>query len=148
MNARRLLVFVAMLNLLAGRASAEQLMSAASRYLVTTTPIKITGISKPLCVGVDPTDAHGVWWWEPGQTGCSGRSTTDVIPAANAAVTLAVGQTETSIRFTVPTLGNRIVDVILTVRDGTMFTSNSDAPDAEPPHVGVRVERRDHLPLP
>jgi hypothetical protein len=26
-------------------------------------------------VAVDPTDPKGVWWWEPGRSGCSSRST-------------------------------------------------------------------------
>jgi hypothetical protein len=44
------------------------------RYATTLEPIDV-GSSAPLCVAVDPSDATGVWWWEPGRTGCSGRST-------------------------------------------------------------------------
>ena len=30
-------------------------------YFITTTPI--IPIGNGLCVGVDPRDPHGVWWW-------------------------------------------------------------------------------------
>jgi hypothetical protein len=47
----------------------------APRYLVTASPIDTGVSSQRLCVAVDAADAHGVWWWEPGHSGCSGRST-------------------------------------------------------------------------
>ncbi len=48
--------------------------SAARRYIVTVTPIDV-GVSPGLCVGVDPADRQGVWWWEAGQHDCFSRST-------------------------------------------------------------------------
>jgi hypothetical protein len=48
--------------------------SAARRYIVTVTPIDV-GVTPGLCVGVDPTDRQGVWWWEAGHHDCSSRST-------------------------------------------------------------------------
>jgi hypothetical protein len=46
------------------------------RYLVTTAPIDV-GVrgGAGLCLAVDPTDSHGIWWWEPGASGCATRST-------------------------------------------------------------------------
>ena len=47
------------------------------RYTVTATPIDLLGQGRGLCIAVDPTDPHGVWWWEPDWRlpGCTGRST-------------------------------------------------------------------------
>jgi hypothetical protein len=45
------------------------------RYLVTTAPIDVGVVSTALCVGIDPGDERGVWWWEPGRSGCGTRST-------------------------------------------------------------------------
>jgi hypothetical protein len=48
--------------------------SSTGRYLVTANAIDV-GVGPGLCVAVDPADEHGVWWWEPGATGCDTRST-------------------------------------------------------------------------
>lgn len=48
--------------------------STAPRYLVTARPINI-GVGSGLCIAVDPLDKLGVWWWEPGGSGCASRST-------------------------------------------------------------------------
>jgi hypothetical protein len=45
------------------------------RYLVSGSPIDIGLGPSGLCVAVDPNDPHGVWWWEPGTSGCASRST-------------------------------------------------------------------------
>jgi hypothetical protein len=44
------------------------------RYLVTEGPVNV-GLSQGLCLAIDPNDEHGVWWWEPGASGCATRST-------------------------------------------------------------------------
>jgi hypothetical protein len=46
----------------------------AHRYMFSTSPIQVGVVSRALCVAFDPTDAEGVWWWEPGQSDCSSRS--------------------------------------------------------------------------
>jgi len=60
------------------------------RYIVTATPLPLLGSSPRatgFCVAVDPNDPKGVWWWEPGRTGCTSRSTgPDVFPALDARV--------------------------------------------------------------
>jgi hypothetical protein len=48
--------------------------SAVPRYVVTARPIDI-GVGSGLCIAVDPVDKLGVWWWEPGGSGCASRST-------------------------------------------------------------------------
>ena len=65
--------------------------SAARRYIVTVTPIDV-GVSPGLCVGVDPSDRQGVWWWEAGQHDCSSRSTVPgLFHPADASVSPAAG---------------------------------------------------------
>ena len=48
--------------------------TAKPRYIVTTKPLDV-GVSPGLCVALDPSDGRGLWWWEPGDGGCSSRST-------------------------------------------------------------------------
>ena len=48
--------------------------SAGPRYVVTAEPIDV-GVGPGLCIAVDPLDRLGVWWWEPGRSGCASRST-------------------------------------------------------------------------
>jgi Ankyrin repeat len=75
---------------------------SASRYVVTDMPIDIGIRAAHFCVAVDPTDAHGAWWWEPGRSGCSTRSTgPDVFRAEAAAVTARSGQGPIDVRFRV-----------------------------------------------
>ena len=72
---------------LAGCRSADP---PAARYIVTVTPFPFLGPSTHpgFCVAIDPDDAKGVWWWEPGRTECTSRSTgPSVFPADFAKVT-------------------------------------------------------------
>jgi hypothetical protein len=55
------------------------------RYIVTAAPLPLLGPSPPstsFCVAVDSNDPKGVWWWEPGRTGCASRSTGPTVFAA------------------------------------------------------------------
>jgi len=45
------------------------------RYVVTASPINVGVVSGALCIAVDAHDQQGVWWWQPGKSGCSSRST-------------------------------------------------------------------------
>ena len=49
--------------------------STGLRCIVTAEPINIGIRSSRFCIAADPTDRQGAWWWEPGPTGCSSRST-------------------------------------------------------------------------
>jgi hypothetical protein len=61
--------------------------ATAPRYIVTAAPLDTGATTPKLCIAVDPTDRHGIWWWEPGHPGCSTRSTgPDVFHAEDAAV--------------------------------------------------------------
>jgi hypothetical protein len=46
-----------------------------ARYVVTAVPLDVGAGRRPLCVAIEPTASNGVWWWEPGESGCSERST-------------------------------------------------------------------------
>ncbi len=65
---------------------------APARYIVTTAPLGIRGVSQGLCVAVDPNDPQGIWWWEPGRSGCSSRSTGPGVFRAERATVLPPSQ--------------------------------------------------------
>lgn len=72
---------------LAGCRTGSDARRAATRYIVTAAPLDVGVVSRALCIAVDPQDEHGVWWWEPGASGCGSRSTgPGVFPAERAAV--------------------------------------------------------------
>src|SRR5262245_38875523 len=48
---------------------------SAPRFVVTAAPIDVGISGRGLCIAVDPNDSTGVWWWQPGHSGCSSRST-------------------------------------------------------------------------
>jgi hypothetical protein len=94
-----------------------------------------------ICVGVDQTDRHGVWWWEPGQSGCSTRSTgPGVFPAVDATVVLTAASAPIDVRFRQPRMLMPSVDVQLTILDGYMLVSGSAQ--------RVSVEQRNDLDIP
>ncbi len=91
------------------------------RYIVTARPLNLGVVSQPLCIAFDPADAQGVWWWEPGRSGCPTRSTgPDVFRADHASVVTRGGTTDVSFR-----LGLHVV------------------PDTRPPfaEIALRVDR-------
>ena len=66
-------------------------VTGPGRYVMTMAPLRV-GVDPGLCVAVDPTDRRGVWWWEPGQSGCGTRSTgPQVFQADEASVSAAPG---------------------------------------------------------
>jgi hypothetical protein len=92
------------------------------RYIVSVTPLALLGERHPgFCIAVDPSDEKGVWWWEPGRTGCSSRSTGPApFPAHYAAVARsAPGAIEVSFQRPLMTSGPLVVK--LTLRDDAML---------------------------
>jgi hypothetical protein len=91
--------------------------SVARRYIVSVTPIDV-GLSPGLCVGVDPTDPQGVWWWEAGHDDCSSRSTgPGLFHPENATVAQVAGGGPMLVTFRLPTHSDSrpFVDVRLAV---------------------------------
>jgi hypothetical protein len=55
--------------------SGEVCAQAHGRYIVNVSPLQTgTGVLG-LCFAVDPSQVHGVWWWEPMNGKCTSRST-------------------------------------------------------------------------
>ena len=112
----------------------EQAPRVVPRYLVTATPLALLGKGHPgFCVAVDPKDEKGVWWWEPGRTGCSSRSTgPGVFPAHYAAVARSPsGAVDVSFQIQLMTSGPLAVK--LTLRDDAMVEERTG--------LRVRTER-------
>jgi hypothetical protein len=111
------------------------------RYIVTATAINLVGLGHPgLCLAVDPTDAQGVWWWEPGPAGCSTRTTGPTVFRAQLATVAAPTRSGViAVRFQLQLMsGPR--DVRLVLQDGGLRVTASDA--------RVSTERRDDLDIP
>jgi hypothetical protein len=112
------------------------------RYIVTATPINVVGLGHPgLCLAVDPSDARGVWWWEPGPSGCSTRTTgPTVFRAEPAAVVARTGSIGVDVRFQLQLMTGGPRDVDLLLQDGSMRDAASG--------LRVNTERRDNLHIP
>ena len=114
----------------------------AGRYLVTSNAIDV-GLGIRLCVAVDPRDAHGVWWWGPGASGCTSRSTgPGVFHLDQAAVSRSARPDMTAVTFRLGThdLRRPFLDVRLAVEGGRM--RSLDTGDA------VVLLRRNDLDVP
>ena len=112
------------------------------RYIVTATPLNLADPLHPgICLGLDPADAQGVWWWAPGPSGeCSKRTTGPTVFRAHVA-TVAASKVpgEIDVRFELPLIsGPR--DVRLLLQDGNMRVAGSDE--------RVSTGRRDDLDIP
>jgi hypothetical protein len=115
---------------LGGCGTTPRISPAATRYIVTAAPIDVGVVSRALCIGVDPDDRHGVWWWEPGSSGCTSRSTgPGVFHAEQAAVTASRRPNSIDVRFRVPlkSLARPFADVGLTIQDGVIRAAASGA---------------------
>ena len=111
------------------------------RYIVTATPVDLVGPGHPgLCLAIDPADRQGVWWWEPGPSGCATRTTgPTVFRGQDATVAARAGSRDVDIRFQLQLMsGTR--DVRLLLQDGAVLVTASGAK--------VRTERRRDLEIP
>ena len=112
------------------------------RYVVSTRPIDI-GLGAGFCIAVDPADRQGVWWWEPGGSGCASRSTgPDVFKAEHASVSRPAKSGPIAISFRVGThsITRPFVDVRLVLESGELRVVESGA--------RVPTERRNDLDVP
>ncbi|HWJ55870.1 MAG TPA: hypothetical protein VNR90_06615 [Vicinamibacterales bacterium] len=115
--------------------------AGAPGYIVTTRPLDL-GVGTGICVAVDRRDQHGVWWWEPGVSGCSTRSTgPDVFPADAASVTSGAGESsDVSFRIQTQSRTNPFVGVRLVVTEREIRVVSSGA------RVSAHVRRDLRLP--
>jgi hypothetical protein len=112
-----------------------------ARYIVTAAPLQVLGAGHPgLCIAIDPADAEGIWWWEPGPSGCSRRTTgPTVFHADDGKVASRQGADIVDARFTLQ-LHNGSRGVRLVLQNHTMEVAGSDA--------RVSTERRKDLDIP
>jgi hypothetical protein len=113
------------------------------RYIVTASPIDIGTSAPGLCVAVDPSTEHGVWWWEPGTSGCASRSTgPGVFEADQATVSPATQSPTIGVRFRVGlhSMTRPFVEIHLVIEDGSMRLVASGA--------RVPILRRRNLDVP
>jgi len=125
---------------------------SAPGYIVTAAPIGVAGVSRALCVGVNPSDTQGVWWWEPGSSGCASRSTgPGVFHADHSAVAAANGTQAIEVRLRVrlkrapSSTSPDFVDIRLEIENGHIRDAASGAtvattrrPDLELPELPPR----------
>ncbi len=113
------------------------------RYLVTVTPIEVGLGSLGLCIAVDPLDQHGVWWWEPGASGCATRSTGPSVFHADGATISTMKRTgPTAVGFRLQTHSSTrpFIDVRLVMEGNSMRAVQSGAQ--------VALQRRSDLDVP
>ena len=104
---------------LAGCKSASTVLP---RYVVSTRPLALLGDRHPgFCVAVDPGDEKGVWWWEPGRSGCSSRSTGPTVFPASLATVTPSSSGVIVVSFQVPLMTDRPLQVRLRLQDDAML---------------------------
>jgi catechol 2,3-dioxygenase-like lactoylglutathione lyase family enzyme len=121
-----------------GRPSAP----ADGRYLMTASTIDVS-LRIRLCIAVDPSDPQGVWWWEPGASGCTSRSTgPSVFHADQAAVSRSAPPDVTAVAFRLGTHSRTRphLDVRLAIEGGRMRSLDTGA--------AVALQRRSDLDVP
>ena len=112
------------------------------RYIVTAAPFDVAGNGAGICIGIDPVDAAGVWWWQPGPSGCS-TSILRPIPvmrAEGARVNAFDDAHAIDVAFKIQLAANTYRDIKLTVKDNHMQDIGSD--------LRVATERRHDLRIP
>jgi hypothetical protein len=115
---------------------------SAGTYLATELAVDV-GVGPGLCIAVDLGDPNGVWWWEPGNSGCGSRSTgPGLFHPADATVTRSTEGGGHLIGFRLGTHSTTrpFVDVRLVVDRGTMRVAGSAA--------AVPLVRRSDLEIP
>ena len=117
--------------------------SAVPRYIVTASPIDVGLGTAALCIAVDTLNEHGVWWWQPGTSGCANRSTGPaVFEADQATVSQSTRSPAINVGFRLP-LHSTIrpfVDIHLVLEHGSMRAVASRA--------SVPTLRRSNLDVP
>jgi hypothetical protein len=109
--------------------STPQPRPSDSHYLLTESAIDV-GEGIELCIAVDPGDPQGVWWWTPGEAGCTSRSSgPGLVHADQATVARGTAAARTTVSFRLGTHSARrpFIDVRLAVQDGRMRSLESGA---------------------
>jgi hypothetical protein len=104
---------------------------APARYAVSAAPFNV-GNSGNLCIAIDATDPHGIWWWESGTDSCATRDTGPGLIKADEA-TVSSDRVEVHGSFRLPLHGvpphPDHLDVRLVIARGRMRSaSGNDVP--------------------
>lgn len=125
--------------LIAGQSTAS---APIERYRATARPIDVaTGTA--VCVAVDLHDPHGVWWWEPGRSGCGSRSTgPGVFHARGATIVRSTrnGAYEVGFRLATHSTTRPFLEVRLRIEDDTVMVRGQAS--------GGALVRRSNLEIP
>jgi hypothetical protein len=122
--------------------SVAQRESPDDTYLVTVDTIDV-GDGIRLCIALEPTDGDGIWWWEPGRSGCSTRSTGPGLfrpEGAKVHASTQAGSVDAAFRLGTHSLSHPFIEVRLRVTDGAMQSMESGA------RVSVRSRRNLDVP--
>lgn len=112
------------------------------RYLATERTIDV-GVGPGLCVALDLNDPTGVWWWEPGGSGCGSRSTGPGVFHPEAATVTRSAQSgvyEVGFQLGTHSTTRQLIDVRLLVESGSIKMAGSKE--------GVRLVPRSDLAIP
>ena len=155
---RKTLVLVALVMawLTAGAPGAQ----SVGRFAVTAEPIRVGLGNLGLCIAVDPRDPKGIWWWEPGASGCATRSTgPDVFPANEPKVSRTPAGAAAEFQLGTHDIARPFILVRLVVDPSTMRSADTShevglryrndlkVPFELPaPHVATRIGL-DHIPV-
>jgi hypothetical protein len=114
----------------------------AGRYLVTATPIDLgVGSRHPgLCVAIDPMDAEGVWWWEPGHEGCATRTSGPGVFRPQRVTVTRAESGAIAAKFALQPLLVGPRELTLSIRDGEFHVAGSE--------VRIAVDGRNDLEIP
>ena len=99
-----------------------------SHYLLTESAIDV-GEGIELCIAVDG-EPQGVWWWMPGETGCTSRSSgPGLVHADQATVSQGTAPAPRTVSFRLGTHSAKrpFIDVRLVVQEGRMRAPESGA---------------------
>jgi hypothetical protein len=109
---------------------------------VTAAPLDIAGNGAGICLAIDPVDAAGVWWWQPGPSGCSTSilSPIPVMRAEGARVNAFDDVRSIDVAFKIQLVSSTYSDIKLTVKDNQIQGIGSN--------VRVATERRHDLKIP
>ena len=118
------------------------------RYIVTTSPIGVVGVGHPgLCVAVDPTNPKGVWWWEPGRSGCSSRSTGPSAFRGENGSVVATPSGAVDVHFQLQMMVSGPREVALVFQDGAMQVAGSGQRVPTERHTDIGVPEQAGQPL-
>ena len=130
--------------------------SASPHYLVSAKPLDVGLVQPELCIAVDVNAKDGVWWWQPGASGCDSRSTGPTVFPADAATVRTwhmsrgyAAEFQLQRIVSADSTEDRTVRIRLVLRDGTMtaLATNATVPtvvrgDLEVPEKVRRTARR------